>query len=87
MQEEKIDMLRIHIMSDNSFVLYDEYGNKIRYIDDENIVNMAIKEDLNYEDFLISTLLTLCPKEIQILDELKSDSSRDGNKNDKSYIC
>ena len=31
---------------------------------------MAIKENLNYEDFLISTLLTLCPKKVQILDLL-----------------
>ncbi|MGO0916460.1 hypothetical protein ACTPEM_25735 [Clostridioides difficile] len=37
-------------------------------IDDEEIINMVIRENLNYEDFLISTLLTLCPKKIEILD-------------------
>ena len=37
---------------------------------------MAIKEDLNYEDFLISTLLTLCPKKVQILDLLNDESSK-----------
>lgn len=76
-QEEKIDLIRIHIMSDNSFVLYDKYGNKIDNIDNEDLINLAIKENLNYEDFLISTLLTLCPKEIEILDDLKSNSSRE----------
>lgn len=76
-QEEKIDLIRIHIMSNNSFILYDKYGNKIENIDDEDLINLAIKENLNYEDFLISTLLTLCPKEIEILDDLKNNSSKE----------
>lgn len=74
-QEEKIDLLRVHIMNDNSFILYDGYGNKIENIDDEEIINMVLKENLNYEDFLISTLLTLCPKKIEILDSLNNNSS------------
>lgn len=74
-QEEKIDLLRIHIMNDNSFVLYDKDGNRIENTEDEEILNMMLKEDLNYEDFLISTLLALCPKKIEILDSMKNDSS------------
>lgn len=74
-QEEKLDLLKVHIKEDNSFLLYDKDNNKIDNIDDEEIINMVIKENLNYEDFLISTLLTLCPKKIEILDNLNSNSS------------
>lgn len=76
-QKEKMDLLRVHIMNDNSFILYDKHGNKIDNIGDEEIINMVIKENLNYEDFLISTLLTLCPKKIEILDSLNNNSSKE----------
>ncbi|HBG0360802.1 TPA: hypothetical protein KPE04_003659, partial [Clostridioides difficile] len=33
--------------------------------------------NLNYEDFLISTLLTLCPKKIEILDLLNNNCSKE----------
>ena len=56
--------------------MYDGEGNKIDNIDDEEIINMVLKENLNYEDFLISTLLSLCPKKIQIMDSLNNDSSK-----------
>lgn len=75
-QEIKVDLLIVNILENGSFVLYDGDGNKIDNIDDEEIINMAIKEDLNYEDFLISTLLTLCPKKVQILDLLNDNSSK-----------
>lgn len=74
-QEEKLNLLRVHIKGDNSFILYDENGKKIDNIADEELINMVIEENLNYEDFLISTLLTLCPKKIEILDSLKNNSS------------
>lgn len=74
-QEEKLNLLKVHIERDNTFVLYDELGNKIDSIDDEELINMVIKENLNYEDFLISTLLTLCPKKIEIIDNLNNNSS------------
>lgn len=76
-QDEKIDLLRVNIMKDNSFILYDKNGNKINNIDDEEIINMVIQENLNYEDFLISTLLTLCPGKIEILDTLNNNSSKE----------
>lgn len=74
-QEEKLNLLKVHIKRDNTFALYDEIGNKIDNIDDEELINMVIKENLNYEDFLISTLLTLCPKKIEIIDSLNNNSS------------
>lgn len=76
MQETKIDLLIVNILENGSFILYDGEGNKIDNIDDEEIINMVIKEDLNYEDFLISTLLALCPKKIEILDSLNDNSSK-----------
>lgn len=74
-QEEKLDLLKVHIKEDNSFLLYDKNNNRIDSIDDEDIINMVIRENLNYEDFLISTLLTLCPRKIEILDKLNNNSS------------
>lgn len=74
-QEEKLNLLKVHIKKDNTFILYDELGNKIDSIDDEELINMVIKENLNYEDFLISTLLTLCPKKIEIIDNLNNNCS------------
>lgn len=74
-QEEKLNLLKVHIKKDNTFILYDELGNKIDSIDDEELINMVIKENLNYEDFLISTLLTLCPKKIEIIDHLNNNCS------------
>lgn len=77
MQEEKIDYLKIHIIDENCIMLYDKNGNRIESIEDEEILNMVIQENLNYEDFLISTLLTLCPKKIEILDSLRNNSSKE----------
>ena len=40
-------------------------------------MNMIIKENLNYEDFLMSNLLTLCPSKIEIIDSLNNNSSKE----------
>lgn len=76
-QDTKINTLKIYIRKDNSFILYDEKNNRIENADDEELMNMFIKENLNYEDFLISTLLSLCPNNILIYDSLKTNSSRE----------
>lgn len=76
-QKEKLELLRIHIKEDNSFILYDKYGNEIDSINDEEIMNIMIKENLNYEDFLMSNLLTLCPGKIEIIDSLNNNSSKE----------
>ena len=46
-KEEKLNLLKVHIKKDNTFILYDELGNKIDSIDDEELINMVIKENLN----------------------------------------
>ena len=40
-------------------------------------MNIMIKENLNYEDFLMSNLLTLCPGKIEIIDSLNNNSSKE----------
>ncbi|MDR1774608.1 MAG: putative sporulation protein YtxC [Clostridioides sp.] len=77
LQEEKIDLLKVKIMKDNSFILYDKNNQKIESIDDEEIINLIIKENLNYEDFLISTMLSLCPRKVEITDNVKSKNSKE----------
>ncbi len=76
MQDARIDLIVVNILEDKTFKLYDSHGKKIDNIDDEDIINMVIKEELNYEDFLISTLLALCPKKIKIIDYLNDNSSK-----------
>ena len=76
-QQEKLELLRIHIKEDNSFILYDKEGNKIDSINDEEIMDMVIEENLNYEDFLMSNLLTLCLGKIEIIDSLNNNSSKE----------
>lgn len=74
-QNNKIDVLVIHITRDAKFRFYNKFGDEINSSDD--MMSMFIKEDLNYEDFLISIILTLCPKEIEIIDDLKNKISKD----------
>ncbi|CEN77016.1 sporulation protein [[Clostridium] sordellii] len=76
-QDTKIDTLKIYIRKDNSFILYDKNDNIIENENDKELMDMFIKENLNYEDFLISTLLSLCPNHIIIYDSLKTNSSRE----------
>ena len=38
---------------------------------------MALKENMNYEDFLISTLITICPKQIIIQDSMETNVSKE----------
>ena len=76
-QEEKIDILKVHILKDGSFILCDKEDNILENKNNEDIINMVLKENLNYEDFLISTLLTLCPKKILIYDNLENNTSKE----------
>ncbi|WP_195940535.1 putative sporulation protein YtxC [Romboutsia sp. 1001713B170131_170501_G6] len=76
-QDDKIDLVKVHIKDEDTFLLYDKNGNIINGMNNEDIVNMVIEENLNSEDFLISTLLSLCPKKIEILDTLKNNISKE----------
>ncbi|MGM9533043.1 putative sporulation protein YtxC [Intestinibacter sp.] len=76
-QDSKIDLLIIHIMQDGNFKFYDQYGIEINDNNTEEMISMIIKDDLNYEDFLISTLINLCPKRIEIIDNLRDEISEE----------
>lgn len=76
-QDSKIDLLIIHIMEDGNFKFYDQNGIEIKDNNTEQMISMIIKEDLNYEDFLISTLINLCPKKIEIIDDLRDEISEE----------
>ena len=52
-------------------------GIEINNKESEEMMSMIMKEDLNYEDCLISVLLALCPKKIEIIDDLKNDTSKE----------
>lgn len=76
-QEEKMELLRITIMKDGYFVLSDEDGNEVENLNNEELKNLAMEEDLNNEDILISAIMTLCPKKIEILDKSNDKKSKD----------
>jgi hypothetical protein len=57
-------------------MLYDKNGNQIDNINNEEIMRLVIEENRNYEDYLISTLVAICPKKIEILDSLNNELSQ-----------
>ena len=67
----------IHIMKNSDFKFYDKYGNEINNKESEEMMSMIRKEDLNYEDCLISVLLSLCPKKVEIIDDLRNETSKE----------
>ena len=76
-QEEKIDVLKLYIEKDGSFKLYDKNDMNLEENYLEDIFNIALKENMNEEDFLISSLITLCPKQIYIQDNLENNASKE----------
>lgn len=76
-QEEKMELLRITIMKDGNFILSDENGSEVENLSNEELMNLAMSEDLNKEDILISAIMTLCPKKIEILDNSNNNKSKD----------
>lgn len=76
-QEEKMELLRITMTKDDRFVLSDEHGNEVENLNNEEIMTLAEEENLNNEDILISAIMTLCPKKIEILDKSNNKKSKD----------
>jgi putative sporulation protein YtxC len=76
-KKEKIDLLKVHILKNGSFILCDKEDNILENENDEDMINRVLKEKLKYEDFFISTLLTWCPKEMLIYDSLENHVSKD----------
>ncbi|CAH2212342.1 putative sporulation protein YtxC [Tepidibacter aestuarii] len=76
-QEEKIDILKLYIEKDGTFKLYDKHDRNLEENYIEDIFNIALKQNMNEEDFLISALITLCPKQIYIQDNLENNVSKE----------
>lgn len=76
-QENRIDLLIIHIMEDGSFKFYDKNSNEIKHKQEEQMMQILMKKDIDYEDCLIGILLALCPQKIQIKDNLKNENSKE----------
>lgn len=76
-QEEKLQLLRITITKEGLFILSDEDGNLLEELNNQEIINLVLQENLNKEDILISAVMTLCPKKIEIVDYLQNDKSKD----------
>lgn len=76
-QEEKMELLRITIMKDGNFILSDENSNEVENLNNEELMNLAKLENLNNEDILISAIMTLCPKKIEIFDNSNNKKSKE----------
>lgn len=76
-QEDKMELLKIIIMKDETFILSDENGNLLEEMNNQEMINIAMQENLNKEDMLISAVMTLCPKKIEVQDNLKNDKSKE----------
>ncbi|MCT4508779.1 MAG: putative sporulation protein YtxC [Tepidibacter sp.] len=76
-QEEKIEILNLYIEKDGTFKLYDKDNKDLEETYAEDMFDIALRENMNEEDFLISALITLCPKQIYIQDNLESNLSKE----------
>lgn len=65
-QESKIDFLNILVDKKGKYHFYDKFNNIIndKYI--KELIDDLVDADLNYDDLLISTLITIAPKKICI---------------------
>jgi putative sporulation protein YtxC len=67
LEEPKIDVVRIRATAEGKYILYDDNCEELQ----KEILNEAFNEiidtgEINYDDFLISSLITLAPKKIII---------------------
>lgn len=76
-QDEKMDLLKIIITKEETFILSDENGNLIEEMNNQEMINIAMQENLNKEDMLISAVMTLCPRKIEVQDNLKNNKSKE----------
>jgi putative sporulation protein YtxC len=67
-QECKIDTIHLCQSKDGRYILYDESRNRISSEYFDELRAEIIDENINYDDLLISTLITISPKKITIHD-------------------
>ncbi|AKL94499.1 sporulation protein YtxC [Clostridium aceticum] len=65
-QEAKIDIVHILLEEDSKYKLYDQYGNIVNNDYLKMVATEMVDKDINYEDLLISSLITIAPNQIFI---------------------
>ncbi|MGF7186922.1 putative sporulation protein YtxC [Desulfitispora alkaliphila] len=65
-QEPKLDIVHVVINPDSSFMLYDEVGEELSSTYLESFFMEMAETDVNYDDLLISALITIAPKQIEL---------------------
>lgn len=65
-QEPKMGKIHILLEEDGAFRIYDEWDHEIKNDYLESFIIELIDNELNYEDLLISTLITIAPEEISL---------------------
>lgn len=65
-QEPRVDRVHVLIKAEGSFRLVDEAGNAIKSEYLEEFVVEMVESEINYEDLLVSALITLAPRQITL---------------------
>ncbi|MBP7332361.1 MAG: YtxC-like family protein [Firmicutes bacterium ADurb.Bin373] len=65
-QESKIDTVHVLINDDGVFKLFDDHMQPVRSDYMEGYIIDFVDNEINYEDLLISALITIAPKEITL---------------------
>ncbi len=65
-QEPKIDTVHVIVAYDNRYVLLDETKKEITNECVQEYVNEIAEGDINYDDLLVSSLITFAPRKIMI---------------------
>ncbi|SDK74774.1 putative sporulation protein YtxC [Natronincola ferrireducens] len=65
-QEAKIDLIHILLEDEGKYKLYDQYGNLVNNEYLKVIASEMGDKDINYEDLLISSLITIAPNKVFI---------------------
>ncbi|MCC5909681.1 MAG: putative sporulation protein YtxC [Clostridiaceae bacterium] len=73
-QEAKIDTVHILLEEDSKYKLYNQHGNLINNEYLNMIANEMVDKDINYEDLLISSLITVAPNRLFIHEVVKTNN-------------
>ncbi len=65
-QEPRVDMIKIIFTKPGKFFLLDEDNQPFKHECMEGLVADYLEDDINYDDLLISALITLAPKKIEL---------------------
>lgn len=63
-QESKINVIHVVAVKNGNYILMDENKSKISYEDVDEFRQELTNKELNYDDILISNLITIAPKKI-----------------------